>query len=301
MSRSLKEHDGMKIILIGGSNQEDKENINSMGYFIITSRGKTIIIDGGRDFDSDEIKRYIDKYSEGVVDYWILTHGHSDHVGAFVKLMTEDNSFIVDNLYYSLLTDEWYKANDTRGYESEHALLEVLSNEKIQNQANCVAGQIIKMDNVNCEIIRVANPEITNADNGNEASMVFKLIAKDVDKSVIFFGDAGTKASEELLKEDIKIKLNADAVQMAHHGQNGVIKEVYDAVSPEVCFFNCPKWLWNNDCGRGYNSGRWQTIVVREWMKEHNAVNYMSFEGDQMIHVNSNGFDRNMIREDVHM
>ena len=95
-----------------------------MGYLIITRTGKTIIIDGGRDVDSDEIKTYIDKYSGGVVNHWIITHGHSDHVGAFVKLMNEDNTFVVENVYYSLLSDEWYKENDSRGYESEHALLE---------------------------------------------------------------------------------------------------------------------------------------------------------------------------------
>ena len=33
---------------------------------------------------------------------------------------------------------------------------------------------------------------------------------------------------EELLAEDVKGKLKADAVQMSHHGQNGVTKEVYD-------------------------------------------------------------------------
>lgn len=287
-----KIHDGIKIILIGGSNEATKENINSMGYLIITRTGKTIIIDGGRDVDSDEIKTYIDKYSGGVVNHWIITHGHSDHVGAFVKLMNEDNTFVVENVYYSLLSDEWYKENDSRGYESEHALLESLKNEKIKNQINCKAGQIIEMDNIDCEIIREANPEITYADNGNEASMVFKLTAKDVNKSVIFFGDAGVNASKELLAEDVKGKLKADAVQMSHHGQNGVTKEVYDAVKPEVCFFNCPKWLWENDCGRGYNSGGWQTIVVRGWMEEYNTTNYMSFEGDQMIHVNENGFEK---------
>ena len=50
------------------------------------------------------------------------------------------------------------------------------------------------------EILRVANPEITDGDNGNEASMVFKLTAKDVNKSMIFLGDAMQKASPEILE-----------------------------------------------------------------------------------------------------
>ena len=50
----------------------------------------------------------------------------------------------------------------------------------------------LNLPNVEMEILRVANPEITDGDNGNEASMVFKLTAKDVNKSMIFLGDAYT-------------------------------------------------------------------------------------------------------------
>ena len=88
-----------------------------MGYFIRTRNGKTIFIDGGRDFDYDDVKYYIDTYCNGTVDYWFLSHGHSDHVNAFVKLINEDNSFVVKNVYHSLLSDEWYKEYDKRGYE----------------------------------------------------------------------------------------------------------------------------------------------------------------------------------------
>lgn len=57
-----------------------------------------------------------------------------------------------------------------------------------------------------------------------------------------------------IVKKDNLLKyhkddLRANAIQMSHHGQNGVTKDVYDAISPEVCFYNCPEWLWNNDNG----------------------------------------------------
>ena len=285
--KHVREIEGMKVTLIGGSNLKEKENVNSMGYFIRTRNGKTIIIDGGREFDYDEIKYYIDKYSNGKVDYWILTHGHLDHVDAFLKLVKEDDSFVIENLYYSLLEDEWYEKYDKRGYESTHSVLEELDNDKILNHTNCEKNQVIEMDNIRCDIIRIARPEITIGDSGNEASMVFKLTATDVDKSMIFFGDAKLEVSKEILEKPELLK--ADAVQMAHHGQSGVSKEVYDAVNPKVCFFNCPEWLWNNDSGEGYDSGKWKTLIVRSWMEEKNTINYKSFEGDQTIHFCRDG------------
>ena len=78
---------------------------------------------------------------------------------------------------------------------------------------------------------------------------------------------------------------------MSHHGQNGVTKEVYDAVNPEICFFNCPEWLYNNDNGGGYDSGNWKTIIVRDWMKELNTQNFVAYEGDQTIRFTEDGYE----------
>ena len=279
---------GMKITMLGGSNMKDKDNLNSMGYLIRTSNDKLIVVDGGRKTDAELLMSYIDKYGNGQVDCWFLTHGHGDHSGALVEIL---NSSIYDvkieNLYYSLNTKEWYNEHDERGKEAETALLDSLSNSKIINQTQCEEGQTINIDNIECEIIRVSNPQIINSDNGNEASMVFKLTAKDVGKSMLFLGDAYIEASKELLEK--KEKLSSYAVQMAHHGQNGVTEEVYDCIKPSVCFFNAPDWLYNNDAGDGYNTGNWKSIIVQEWMKKYNTTNYKAYEGDQVVYISEDG------------
>lgn len=286
------QNEGMKVTLIGGSNMEDKGNINSEGYIIRSKNNKLIIVDGGRDTDSQLILDYIMKYGNGVVDAWFITHAHEDHAGALLKLLTDENINIeIENFYYNFLTDEYYKANDKRGYETEHAMLENLNNPKIKNSVSCEKGEIITIDNIDCEIIRIANPEITDSDNGNEASMVFKMIAKDVNKSIIFLGDAFNYTSDELMKNPEKLK--ADAVQMAHHGQNGVKKEVYEAINPEVCFFNAPKWLYDNNLNnQGYNTGNWKTIEVRSWLEELGTTNYIASDGDQTINFTSKGLEK---------
>lgn len=284
-----KSIEGMTITMLGGSNTEDKGNINSMGYVIKSRNGKLILVDGGRDVDADLVFNYIEEYGNGKVDYWYITHPHSDHVGALLKLLEEKN-IEIENLCYSFLSDEWYKENDKRGYEIEHAMIEALNSEKIKNKIECTKNQIIEMDNIKCEIIRIANPEIINSDNGNDSSMVFKMTATDVNKSIIFLGDAYTYTSKELLENPEILKSNA--VQMAHHGQNGVTKEVYDAIDPEICFFNCPKWLYNNDNGNGYNSGKWKSIIVREWMQEKGTTNYLAYNGDQSVRFTTDGFEQ---------
>lgn len=282
---------GMKVILLGGSNMEEKENVNSMGYVVITGNEEFIFVDGGRNIDRDLVKFYIDKYGNGKVDHWFITHPHSDHVGALQELLKEENDLEIDNIYYSFLEDEWYKANDTRGYESSHAMLELINSNKIKNRVECNEGQVIKIDNLKIDIIRTPNPEIIHSDNGNDASMTFKFTAEDVDKSIIFLGDSYVYASKELLAGNKEI-LKADCVQMSHHGQYGVTKEVYEVISPEVCLFNCPKYLYNNDNGGGYNSGKWQSVEVRGWVEELGARSYLAFEGDQIFEFTKTGITK---------
>ena len=62
--------------------------------------------------------------------------------------------------------------------------------------------------------------------------------------------------------------LHSDIVQMGHHGQSAVRMDVYHAIRPQVCLWCAPKWLWDNNQGRrGYDSGVWDILRVREEMR----------------------------------
>ncbi|MCR5263003.1 MAG: MBL fold metallo-hydrolase, partial [Clostridiales bacterium] len=81
-------------------------------------------------------------------------------------------------------------------------------------------------------------------------------------------------------------KLKSDIVQMAHHGQNGVDRPVYEAIAPKICLLPTPQWLWDNDAGKGYDTHTWKTIVVQGWMREIGADEwYIAKDGEQMIEL----------------
>lgn len=279
---------GISVTMIGGSNEKEKGNINSCGFVVRTKNEELILVDGGRDTDANLILEYIIKYGNGTVNHWFLTHAHSDHVGALLVLL-EKEDITIENIYYSFNSLEWYKQYDKRGFETEEKMINQLQNPKIKNKIECQKDQIIEIDNINCEIIRIANPDVIHSDNGNDSSMVFKMTATDVNKSILFLGDAYVYTSKELLENPEKLK--SDAVQMAHHGQYGVTKEVYEAIHPELCFFNAPEYLYNNDNGEGYNSGTFQSVIVREWMSEMGSKILVAFQGDRTVRFTNKGIE----------
>lgn len=251
-----------------------------MGY-ILKTNNKVIVIDGGTKDDAENLKIHINKYG-GKVDYWFMTHLHDDHLGAFTEIVKDENVEIC-NIYASLNDKEWYRVNEPSRYDFAEEFLNILSDEKIKNKVHSPdLNEKLTIDNIKVEILGIRNPEITE-NPGNEQSMVIRF---DTHKSsMIILGDTGVKSSEKLLNNQ-KEKLDCDIVQMAHHGQNGATRELYQAISPKICMWPTPEWLWNNDPGTGYNTGIWKTIETRSWMEELNVQNnYVEKDGDIIIEI----------------
>ena len=101
----------------------------------------------------------------------------------------------------------------------------------------------------------------------NNSSLVFKI--KSSSKSVLFLGDLGVQGGNTVLSNFSVEQVKSDYVQMAHHGQDGVDKSFYEAVSPQYAMWPTPGWLWENNLeGKGFNSGTWKTLSVRDWMQD---------------------------------
>ena len=243
-----------------------------MGYVIKTFDDKVIVIDGGYFGQADELYRILSLVGLDI-DIWFLTHIHNDHYGSIIDLITEHKDVKIKQLWrnrgdenLNLLSKN--EADEViKWYEFEESLDIPIHDPQV--------GEDIILGDTKIEVFGVSNPEIHNNIVNNQ-SMVLKFTEKDF--SILFLGDLGIEGGDKLLKGDRKIK--SDAVQMAHHGQSGVNRNVYEAIGARYAFWPTPKWLWDNTeyLGGTPGNGNFQTPEVIGWMKELLTENITSFE-----------------------
>lgn len=254
----------------------DNTSRQMMGYVLKTNTGKIIVIDGGTTGDTDNLVRIL-KQNGGKVDLWFLTHAHDDHAGAFTQIANNDE-IKIEKVCASLNEKEWYEEYEPARSKFSKTLIETVNSERFKDKVIAPAlNDKMEIDNIKIEILGIRNPEITE-NPGNEQSVVIKF---DTGKTtLLILGDTGEKSSTKLLQKQ-KEKLKSDIVQMSHHGQAGATEELYKAISPTICLWPTPEWLWNNDNGGGKGSGTWKTLETRSWMENMGVKkNYIEKDGD---------------------
>ena len=248
-----------------------------MSYVIKTSLGKIIVIDGGTTADGEYLKSFINNLG-GNVTAWFLTHAHYDHVEAFIWNLqdTSNNRISIKNIYANFPTLSWIEK-----YEKQYAYTIKDFNaamRKMKREKTVInAGDEIDIDEIKIEILYV-NTNTFKVNAINNSSLLIKF--SDNTKSVLFTGDLGEEAGDDIIKKVAHDKLKSEYIQVAHHGQAGIGKNLYELIDASYYLWPTPLWLWNNDSGGGKNSGPWKTLEVRKWVKElRGKKNYVSGNG----------------------
>ena len=175
----------------------------------------------------------------------------------------EDTGITIDHIYYDFASLDWYKTHELGDLGTADAILTALAGLPKDEACPVKKGDEILVDDV---CITVLNDRYEPDDNhvgerdGNDASMVYRMLVNGV--TILFTGDLQVDGGNHVLETVAKEDLKADIVQMAHHGQHAVTKEFYEAVSPKICLWPTPQWLWDNE------DGKYTTPETKAWMKE---------------------------------
>lgn len=257
-----------------------------MQSFVIAERtGHLLVVDGGMEADAPYLLTRLREISGNAiphVDAWIFTHAHLDHMDAFLQLFEQQpHAFTFDRIlccfpseqYLSLEQDPNGGARTLRRFNRHLGAF--------GSRVTTVSeGDIYHFGEATLEILRTVDCSIRE-NVVNNSSLVFKLYLGS--RTMLFLGDLGQEGGARLLAAK-PTQLKADFCQMAHHGQHGVDEDFYRAVAPQACFWCAPDWLWDNDSGKGYNSGPFATLATREWMRRLGVqTHYVIKDGDHAV------------------
>lgn len=242
-------------------------------FIITTDDAKVIVVDGGLITETGYFISCLKRITGSEhphIDAWFLTHPHNDHCEVFFNVVKRfKNKLDFDKVYLNFPEVDFFKGRDRfsdRVLRRYYAILPLFS-DKVQT---VFAGDEINIGSANITVLYSFDKTVSDC---NEGSLIFRMNLGG--KSVLFTGDAGVKAGRRVLSDPVYSKLlNCDICKMSHHGQDGCDRAFYEAVSPEICLWPAPHWLWNN------KKGNFKTDEVKAWMNEIGVKeNYISKDG----------------------
>ena len=221
---------------------------------------KTMLIDAGTSngYKASVITDYLSSLGIKTIDYMLLTHPHSDHIGGATSVISKfdvKNAIIPDCNYTSAT---WTK------------ILEKLDEEN----ANVIfpnVGQKMKIGNASVTFL-APSANMLKATSGSDYINNYSIVCKVTygSNSFMFTGDACTQSEAEILAAFSKADLKCDVLKLGHHGSSTSSSEEFlKAVDPDIVLISLGK---DNEYGHPH----------KETVDKLNKLNPTVYRTDEM-------------------
>ena len=190
--------------------------------------GKTILIDTGFQDYAPLLTLNLMKMGVSKIDYFILSHPHSDHAGGLFlgDYMLFDHFEIGQIIYGATFNSIW---SDPQLIENRAALYKIPVMSVKAGDRFEISGIVFDIFNPQEEMVRTSSSITPEVNNG---SLVMKMTYKDF--TALFTGDIYA-AQEAKLVDLYGDKLDSDLLKIPHHGHNTSSTRAWaDAVKPEI-------------------------------------------------------------------
>lgn len=226
--------------------QYGPRDMNSSFYTIYNPRQGLIVVDGGWREDADYVRGVIASLGNEV-NAWILTHPHQDHIGAFNVIYNDLQEIEIEIIYtVDMATPEECLARASWDSVDAYRDFWDLGVEELEY---VYTGEKLELCGLEVEIISAYGEHVEQLSHDylNDGSMMFMVNGET--ESMLFCADVGVGISDHLVSR-WGDELQADYLQMGHHGYGGLKDDFYQKVHPKVAFFDAPDWLMLDTTGK---------------------------------------------------
>jgi len=187
---------------------------------IVLCDGEAMLIDGGKDSDSDIINKYLKKLNIKHLDYIIATHAHKDHVGGLSDILKKLTAGKVYAPQTQAVTNEYKNFLDS----VEKQKLKIITPE---------TGDKISLGT---SIITFLGPIKETYDDLNDTSIVLRIEYDET--SFLFTGDAGRESEADIIAAGYALK--STVLKVGHHGYaSSATYDFLQEVKPEYAVISC--------------------------------------------------------------
>lgn len=219
-------------VVVEDTSQNEEDTVESPGNLevhfldvgqadctLIKCDGYTMLIDAGEDDQGTKIQNYLKKQGVEKLDYLVLTHPDSDHIGSADVILTKFETGMV-------FISDFEK--ETRIYID---LLQLMKDSQIEYLTPEV-GDIYPLGSASFQIL-APNDEYEDPNNTSIA-----LLLTHGENSFLFTGDAEKSAEKDML--DNGLNLAADVFHAGHHGsKTSNTEDFMNAVNPQYAVISC--------------------------------------------------------------
>ncbi len=178
-----------------------------------------MLIDTGDDSNGTKIQNYLNKQGIKKLDYLVLTHPDSDHIGAAPVIITK---FEIDQVFVS---------NYEKDNKTYRKLIQALDDKRLKS-ITPKTGEFYSLGSAGFSILA---PNKTYKDPNNSS---IALLIRNGENTFLFTGDAEEKAEKDILKTNMDIK--ADVYKAGHHGSKSSSHEEFlEEISPDFAVISC--------------------------------------------------------------
>jgi len=205
-------------------------NVGQGDCSLIISDGQTALIDAGEAEYGDTVVSYLNSQGIKKLDYVIVTHPHSDHMGGIATVL---ESFDVGKVIVPKVSDEMTPT--TKTYK---VFLQTVQNEGLKlTQAK--VGDVYNLGEASLELL-APNSDYKDLNNYS----IVSLLTYGENK-FLFTGDAESKSEKEMLEKNLLTKV--DVLKVGHHGSSTSSKKKFlEVVSPDYAVILCGDNSYNH-------------------------------------------------------
>ncbi len=264
-----------------GINAADSGSAPGMSYVMRLSDGRFILVDSGTANDTNEaaLLAYLQENNPNngkpVIAAWFITHAHGDHLGLAQSFLDRYH----DEVEVEAVAYNFPDFNSVEGLHEDLTFMgQSASRFKTQIRQYYPkaetwilhTGQHFWVGDAEIEVLYTHEDYYpTQIWYGNDTSLAFRVTLGG--KKIVYLGDCDPILNQ-FMADVYKETLKCDILQLAHHGFNGAVLDIYKYCDPDICFWPTDKARFESDprclgTEGGYEFNAWirdESIKVRE-------------------------------------